>query len=262
MSEKLGEGHYGIVQRGESKENGKKVAIKTIKKSKMIKADYELIRRENSILKLVRHPNLVTLLDYFEDSENIYIIMELLDGGDVFSYLDKNKKVTEKNAAKIMRQVALGIRYMNCYGLIHRDLKPENLVFSKKDDISSLKIIDYGLAKTLGHKETAIDSIGTINYLAPEIFTRTPYGGKVDIWSMGVILYLLIAHRLPFDDPNEDQLAKQITFAQQEYPSDLFSGVSKGCIDLIDKCLEKKPNKRISIEDFLQDDWLKRNCVN
>lgn len=259
VSEILGNGHFGIVQKGKNIKTNQEVAVKVIDKSKLKLKDYELIVRENSIMKLINHTNLVTLIDYFEDENTIYIVMELLEGGDLMDYLGEKKgKISERSAAKIIKKIAEGIKYMNCYGLIHRDLKPENIVFKKKDDISSLKIIDFGLTRTLAFGENASEAMGTIFYIAPEIYTRKPYNNKVDIWSIGVILYLLLSGTLPFDDESQDDnlIGKKVVFSQQEYPSENFGTRSNACIELIDACLEKNPIKRISIDDFLSNSWI------
>ena len=147
---------------------------------------------------------------------------------------------------------------MNCYGLIHRDLKPENIAFKKKDDINSLKIIDFGLTRTLAYGENASEAIGTIFYIAPEVFTHKPYNNKVDIWSIGVILYLLLSGIPPFDDQSQDDkvIGKKVVFSHQEYPNEHFSSRSNSCIELIDLCLTKNPEKRIPIDEFLNHSWI------
>ena len=212
-------------------------------------------------MKLLNHPHIVHLEDYFEDDEFIYIIMEYLSGGDLLEFVgEKENLLTEKISAKIIKEIARGIKYMNLFGLIHRDLKPENIVFAKKNDITSLKIIDFGLTKTLGNDEKAKEAIGTITYLAPEVFTHKPYNHKVDIWSIGIILYFLLSGCLPFDDEKLDQdiIGKKVVFSNQEYPKEFFGDRSNSCLRLIDKCLEKNPEKRISINEFLKDEWVCR----
>ena len=257
--EEIGQGHFGVVQKAKSKLTNQKVAVKLIDKTKLTYRDYELIERENSIMKLVNHPNLVKLIDYYENEKTIFIVMDLLEGGDLMTYLTEKKgKLSERLAAKIIKLIAEGIQYMNCYGLIHRDLKPENIAFKKKDDINSLKIIDFGLTRTLAYGENASEAIGTIFYIAPEVFTHKPYNNKVDIWSIGVILYLLLSGILPFDDQSQDDkvIGKKVVFSHQEYPNEHFSARSNSCIELIDLCLTKNPENRISIDEFLNHSWI------
>ena len=259
LKEQIGEGYFGIVQKGIKIQDQKEVAIKVINKLKLSLKNYKLICHEVKIMKLLNHPHIVHLEDYFEDDEFIYIIMEYLSGGDLLEYVGENL-LTEKISAKIIKEIARGIKYMNLFGLIHRDLKPENIVFAKKNDITTLKIIDFGLTKTLGNDEKAKEAIGTITYLAPEVFTHKPYNHKVDIWSIGIILYFLLSGFLPFDDEKLDQdiIAKKVVYSHQEYPKDVFGDISNSCLKLIDKCLEKNPDKRISINEFLKDEWVCR----
>ena len=259
LKEQIGEGYFGIVQKGIKIQDQKEVAIKVINKLKLSIKNYKLICHEVKIMKLLNHPHIVHLEDYFEDDEFIYIIMEYLSGGDLLEYVGENI-LTEKISAKIIKEIARGIKYMNLFGLIHRDLKPENIVFAKKNDITTLKIIDFGLTKTLGNDEKAKEAIGTITYLAPEVFTHKPYNHKVDIWSIGIILYFLLSGCLPFDDEKLDQdiIGKKVVFSNQEYPKEFFGDRSNSCLRLIDKCLEKNPEKRISINEFLKDEWVCR----
>ena len=261
LKEQIGEGYFGKVQKGIKKENQKEFAVKVINKLKLSVKNYKLIYHEVNIMKLLNHPHIVHLEDYFEDDEYIYIIMEYLSGGDLLEFIEEKENfLTEKISAKIIKEIARGIKYMNLFGLIHRDLKPENIVFAKKDDITSLKIIDFGLTKTLGNDEKAKEAIGTITYLAPEVFLHKPYNHKVDIWSIGIILYYLLSGLLPFDDEKLDQdiIGKKVVFSNHEYPKDVFGNISNSCLRLIDKCLEKNPDKRISINEFLKNEWVCR----
>lgn len=258
ISTEIGKGHFGTVAKATNKSTKQEVAVKKIMKKKLEPRDFELIQREICVMKLVNHPNLVHLIDYYEDDECIYIVMDLLEGGDLISYLNAKGKLTERVAAKIIKQIALGIQYMNCYGLIHRDLKPENICFAKQNDIHSLKIIDYGLTITLAYGEAANETIGTINYIAPEVFSGKAYNNKVDIWSIGVILYLMLSGLLPFDDEDDNNIGKMVMLGVQTYPNEQFGSRSKAVIELIDKCLEKNPSKRVDIDSLINDDWIVR----
>ena len=261
LKEQIGEGYFGKVQKGINKNTRKDVAVKVINKSKLSYKNYKLIHHEMNIMKLLNHPHIVSLEDYFEDDEYIYIVMNYLSGGDLLEYIEKKDElISEKEAAKIIKEIAKGIKYMNLFGLVHRDLKPENIVFENKDDIKSLKIIDFGLTKTLARQEKTNEAIGTLTYLAPEVFSHKPYNNKIDIWSIGIILFFLLSGCLPFDDENNDEnvIGKKVVFSQQEYPKEYFGTRNINCLKLIDKCLEKKPEKRISIDEFLNNEWVNR----
>lgn len=259
LSNNLGEGRFGIVKKGIDNRTNKKVAVKVINKQKMKEKDYELIMKELTIMKMVNHPSLVGLIDYYENNVNIYLVMDLLEGGDLIELMqERNGILSEKEVAKIIKIIGLGIQYMNRFGLIHRDLKSENIILGRKGDINSVRIIDFGLTRTKTYEEIITDPMGTILYVAPEVLRRKPYDHQVDIWSIGVILYFLLGGILPFDDENtnEDLIGKKIVYSEHAYPKEYFGNRSKGCIALIDKCLVKNPLKRIAIDEFLQDNWL------
>ena len=188
--------------------------------------------------------------------------MEYLCGGNIQDYIHKmDYKLTEKQAGKIIYSVAQGIKYMNSFGVIHRDIKPENVMLSDDSENAAIKIIDFGLTKTLAPNEKLSDGIGTMTYVAPEVISRKPYNKEIDIWSLGVILYQLLSGILPFDDlaNDEEAVAKKVVFLDHEFPDEKFKSRSKEAIKLIDACLEKKPEKRITIDEFLKNDWLKAN---
>jgi hypothetical protein len=262
----LGEGKFGMVKLGVHKKTGEKVAIKIIKKDSMTVSDMELVRSEIDIMKLCKHPNIVRLLDHFENSEYIFIVMEYLAGGDLGDYLVKCKfKFDEKTAANLLLQIGLGIKYLHQYGIVHRDLKPENIMLvninTPKEEFVTLKIMDFGLSKILGPLEKACDGFGTLSFVAPEVLIRQPYNTQIDIWSMGVILYYMLSGLLPFDDEsdNEEIIAKRTVFVELQFPPKNFSERSKEVLDLITKCLIKDPTKRITIDEFIQHDLFKKH---
>jgi hypothetical protein len=261
LADEIGEGKFGVVKLGIHKKTGEKVAIKIIKKATMNNADIELVRTEIDILKLCKHPNIVTLLDHFENSEYIFLVMEYLSGGDFDSYLKNNKfNFNEKFVANTMNQIASGIKYLHDYGIVHRDLKPENIMLSKPGDNAVIKIMDFGLSKILGPLEKVVDGYGTLSFVAPEVLIRQPYNNKIDIWSIGIILYYMLTGILPFDDEedNEEIIAKKTVFVELEFPTKYFKDKSWEVKDLITKCLIKDPEARYSVENFLNHVWVKK----
>jgi len=250
MLEDIGEGKFGVVKLGVHRKTKEKVAIKIIKKESMNTTDIELVKSEIDIMKLCRHPNIVTLLDHFENSEYIFIIMELLTGGDLEEYLHKIKfKISENKAASIMFQLASGIKYLHDYGVLHRDLKPENIMLSDNTDKSTIKIMDFGLSKIMGPQERVADGFGTLSFVAPEVLIRQPYNKQIDIWSLGVILYYMLSGTLPFDDENDNEeiIAKMTVFTEVEFPVKYWSKRTEDVIDIIRKCLIKNPEERIKL---------------
>ena len=262
MLEKLGQGRFGKVSKCKKKSSGEIFAVKVINKLDLKLIDLELIEQEKNYLQLIKHPNILSLKDYHEDRKNIYIITDCCNGGDLLTFIDeKNKEkvqISEKLAAKITKKIAEGIRYLNYFGIIHRDIKPENILFVDKNDIKSLKIIDLGVSQTLTYGEMASEPLGTNGYICPEIYLHHNYSFKIDIWSLGVILYLMITGGiLPFDDDKLDDkvIGRKVVYLQQEYPTEYFGQKSKGLINLLDKMLEKNDQKRISINELIKDSW-------
>ena len=269
--EKLGEGHFAIVKKCIEKQSGKEYAVKIISKQKLGKIDMDLIIQEKNYMRLINHPNIVCLVEDFEDEKYIYLVMEYYKGGDLYSYIkeyrNNDKILNEKAIAKIIKIIAQSIQYLNNFGIVHRDLKPENIVFGTQKDISSLTIIDLGVAITLSYGQMNSDPIGTLEFIPPEIFTRKPYSHKVDVWAIGIILYILVTcgKVYPFDCDSKDKkekdkiIGKKIVFLHQEYPEEFFGNKSKYLISLLDKTLEKSSEKRISINEFLDNYWLTNN---
>ena len=260
MLDDLGEGIFGSVKLGVEKKTKERVAIKIIKKNKAKQSDIELVRTEIDIMKLCHHPNVVHLLDHFENAEYIFIVMEYIRGGRLTDYMKEKKfNFTEKRAAEIIHQIALGVKYLHKYGIIHRDLKPDNIMLTEASDKGQIKIMDFGLSKILGKKEKTVDGFGTLTFVSPEVLIRKPYNKEIDIWSIGVILYLLLSGDLPFDDEEDDEqkIAKAIVFNEVEFPPKKFGNRSKEVINLIKKCLTKEPKNRIKIDEIIKSDWIK-----
>ena len=187
--------------------------------------------------------------------------MEYLSGGDLFSLVKQHGFLTEKKAAKLIYNVALGISYLNSFGIVHRDLKPENIMLIDKSENSNIKIIDFGMTKTVAPDEKMDDRLGTINYVAPEVLKKMPYTKQIDIWSLGVILYVLLSGIFPFSgaEEDDDEVIKKTLNNSPDFPDLYFKNVSKSAIRFINQCLEKDPNERITIEDFIKSEWIRNN---
>jgi len=261
MKNDLGEGKFGLVKLGIHKKTGEKVAIKIIKKDAMDNKDLELVRSEIDIMKLCKHHNVVRLLDHFENSEFIFIVMEYLSGGNLSDYFHKKKyNFTENEAALVISQICHGIDYLHKYGVVHRDLKPENIMMSKKDSLENIRVMDFGLSKIMGPLEKAADGFGTLSFVAPEVLIRKPYNKEVDIWSIGVSLYYMLTGTLPFDDENDNEevIAKKIVFSKLQFYDKKWKKFSELCMDFIEKCLVKEPEKRAKTEDLLKHQWIQK----
>ena len=259
MKKDLGEGKFGLVKLSENKTTKFKVAVKIISRDKTEESDMRLIYNELEIMKIVSHPNIVSLIDLFETDENIFIVMDYYKGGDLTSYLDShNGYLTEQALAKLIYQICKGIKYLHEYGIVHRDLKPDNIMLSDKSEEPVAKIMDFGLSAIMGVKEKADDGFGTLSFVAPEVLLRKPYNREVDIWSIGVMIYYCLTGTLPFDDEddNEEVIAKKIVFENVKFPRKYWASRSEEVKDLIKRCLIKETDKRIKIKEVLEHKWL------
>lgn len=211
LREALGKGKFGTVRLGIHKKTGKKVAIKVMKKSSMKALDVELVKQEIEILKVCQHPNLLRMLDVFENMEHIYIVTELLEGGDLFTFLEKRRfRLPEPRTAKIIHSLAAGLYYLHSYGIVHRDIKPENILMVDKTEDSDVKIVDFGLSKMIGPSQLCTEPYGTLAYVSPEVLFQQPYGKSVDVWGLGVLAYLMLVGSLPFDDEDDREVAQYL----------------------------------------------------
>ena len=159
----------------------------------------------------------------------------------------------------IINQIGQGLKYLHSYGIVHRDLKTENIMMTQLNDNGIIKIMDFGLSKIIGPKEGLIDGYGTLSYVAPEVLLREPYNKEIDIWSLGIILFLILSGHLPFIGNKQDVIARKIVYDDIEFDEDEWEMRSRKVIDLIEKTLEKNPKKRINIDEFLEHPWFKRN---
>ena len=257
----IGKGKFGVVNLGIQKKTGKQVAIKIMNKENIKTVeDKELVRIEIGILKLCHHPNIVELLDHLENSDYIFIVMEYIEGGTLRQYFKKRKfNFSERQASNIMMQIISAVKYLHQYGIVHRDLKPDNIMITQQNDFGIIKIMDFGLSKIVSPKEKMVDGYGSLSYVAPEVLLRTPYNKEVDIWSIGVILFYMLSGHLPFRGSKEEVVANKIVFESPEFDEDDWETRSKGVQNLILSCLEKKVENRITIEQFFNHPWFKKN---
>jgi serine/threonine protein kinase len=234
LKETLGKGKFGLVRLGIHKKTQKKVAVKIMKKADMTPQDIELVKREVEILKLCQHPNVIRLLDIFENADYIYIIMENMRGGDLFNYLEKRDfHISEARACFIVHSLATALYYLHSYGIAHRDLKPENILMVDESEDADVKIVDFGLSKIVGPDEKCTDPFGTLSYVAPEVLLQQPYDKNVDVWSLGVVAYLLLSGILPFDNDCDREIVRQTIYDLPDFTHSGWKKISKEAIDLV-----------------------------
>ena len=260
IKEKSGKGKFGLVKHAIHKQSGKEVAIKIMAKKNMSTADLELAKTEIDILKICNHPNIIKLYDIFDTPEYIYIIMEYCSGKDLFSYIEKrNYKLPEPRAANIIHKLSMAIFYIHSYGIIHRDLKPENILMTDNTDNADIRLLDFGLSKIVGPGEKCTEPYGTLSFVAPEVLKGKPYDKSVDLWSIGIIAYLLMCGFLPFDDEHsEREIARQTIQDPVPYPANVWKNLSPEAKEFVGSLLKKNPEDRISIKEVLNSKWIRK----
>ena len=209
FEDNLGKGQFGLVKLATHKKTGKKVAIKTVHKKDMKPIEIYQQRREIDVLKMSQHPNIVALIDLFENSDYYYIVLEYMQGKDLFDYIQfRNFKLTEQRVKELSYQIGIAIKYLHSYGIVHRDLKLENVMMSDNTETGVPKLVDFGLAKMIGPNEKADEPFGTLGYVAPEVLRKEPYSFSCDLWSYGCIIYALLSGSLPFDHESQKETIK------------------------------------------------------
>ena len=261
IQNKIGEGKYASVYKGIHKASERIVAIKTLEKENLNSNEFNMIQNEIDILKICQHPNIVKLYDVIEDTEKIHIIMELIEGPDLFSYLEKKKfDITEFEANKIINKLLSALYYLNVFGIVHRDIKPENILLTNNLSNYDIKLIDFGLGIILGPKEKSEQPFGTVSYVSPEVLCGNEYDKSVDIWCIGILTYLLLVGRLPFDNPDDDEneIARQTINDPVPFIEKKWNIISNEAKDFVNQCLEKDPLNRMNITKLLKHKWLKK----
>ncbi|ORZ15847.1 hypothetical protein BCR42DRAFT_451768 [Absidia repens] len=249
----LGKGASGRVKLGIHKHTGEQVAIKIISKAHLAAnpAIEKAVRREIAIMKLIRHPNVMTLVDVIDDphSSDINLILEYVQGGELFEYLVGKGRLGDAEARKHFQHIILGLDFCHHHLICHRDLKPENLLLDSKNNI---KIADFGMASLQPTGSMLETSCGSPHYASPEIVAGMPYNGSAsDIWSCGVILFALLTGHLPFDDENIRQLLKKVKAGKYVMPDD----ISRNAQDLIRRILVVDPSKRLTMDQIMAHPW-------
>ncbi|XP_027105902.1 CDPK-related kinase 5-like [Coffea arabica] len=258
----VGRGHFGytcsaVAKKGDLK--GQKLAVKVIPKNKMTTAiAIEDVRREVKILwALKAHANLVQFYDAFEDLDNVYIAMELCQGGELLDrILARGGKYTEDDAKTVMVQILDVVAFCHLQGVVHRDLKPENFLYASKDDNSPLKVIDFGLSDFVRPDEKLNDIVGSAYYVAPEVLHRS-YTTEADVWSTGVIAYILLCGSRPFWARTESGIFRAVLKADPSFDEAPWPSLSSEAKDFVKRLLNKDPRKRMTAAQALSHPWIR-----
>ena len=260
VKQKIGKGKFGLVKFGINKETKQQVAIKIMAKKNMDKSDLELAKVEIDILKIGQHPNIIKLYDIYENENYIYIIMEYCSGGDLLSYFEHYEyELKETKVCEIIHKLSMAIYYLHSYGIVHRDLKPENILMTDLTPEADIRLLDFGLSKIVGNEEKCTEPYGTLSFVAPEVLQGKPYDKSVDLWSIGIITFLLLCGYLPFDDKHsEREIARQTIQDPVPFESKIWNKYSSEAKNFVEGLLQKKPEKRLSIKEVLEHPWIKK----
>ncbi|XP_069460369.1 SNF-related serine/threonine-protein kinase-like isoform X2 [Ambystoma mexicanum] len=248
----LGKGHFAVVKLARHVFTGEKVAVKVIDKSKLDQAAAGHLLQEVLCMKLVQHPNVVRLYEVIDTQTKLYLILELGDGGDMFDHIMKYEGgLSEPQAKRYFAQIVHAISYCHKLHVVHRDLKPENVVFFKEQGV--VKLTDFGFSNRFQPGTMLTTSCGSLAYSAPEILLGDEYDAPaVDIWSLGVILYMLVCGHPPFQEVNDSETLTMIMDCRYTIPEHM----SSQCADLISRMLQRVPEQRASLEEIEAHPWL------
>ncbi|KAL5994794.1 Calcium-dependent protein kinase 17 [Asimina triloba] len=255
MGKELGRGQFGVTHLCTHKSTGEQFACKTIAKRKLAnKEDIEDVRREVQIMHhLTGQANIVELKGAYEDKHSVHLVMELCAGGELFDRIIAKGHYTERAAASLLRTIVQIVHTCHSMGVVHRDLKPENFLLLSKDENAPLKATDFGLSVFFKQGELFRDIVGSAYYIAPEVLKRR-YGPEVDIWSVGVMLYILLSGVPPFWAESEHGIFNAILRGRIDFTSDPWPSISPGAKDLVKKMLHSDPKQRLTAFEVLSKD--------
>jgi len=233
---------------------------------KLMEGKEHMVRNEIAVLKKVSqgHKNILTLQDYFETINNLYLVTDLALGGELFDRICAKGNYYERDAAHLVRSITDAVSYLHDNGIVHRDLKPENLLFRTRAEDSDLLIADFGLSKIIDSEKFHVltTTCGTLSYMAPEIYNRVGHGKPVDLWAIGVITYFLLSGYIPFERENLHEETLAIQKADYKFePLEFWEGISDNAKDFINKLLTIDPNARLTARNALAHPWLSEESL-
>ncbi|XP_032069596.1 calcium/calmodulin-dependent protein kinase type IV [Thamnophis elegans] len=259
LESELGRGATSIVYRCRQKGTQKPFAVKILKKT----VDKKIVRTEIGVLLRLSHPNIIKLKEIFETPTEISLVLELVTGGELFDRIVEKGYYSERDAADAVKQILEAVAYLHANGIVHRDLKPENLLYATQAPDAPLKIADFGLSKIVADHVTMKTVCGTPGYCAPEILRGCAYGSEVDMWSIGIITYILLCGFEPFYDERGDQyMFKRILNCEYDFVSPWWDDVSLNAKDLVRKLIVLDPKKRLTTFQALQHPWVTGKAAN
>lgn len=255
----LGEGAFAKVHIAKDKNTGENVAIKVINKRGRDLSEAEFIAREMSIMRSIRHPNIVDTLDIFNSPSQLHIVLEYMAGGELFDIIAEAGAFSEQQAAQVTRDVIKGVQYLHMVAIVHRDIKPENVLCVSKGWPLQVKIADFGLAAfsvdgQISQQQSTL--IGTPGYVAPEVVNHEMYGAPVDMWAVGVLLYIMLSGKMPFYGHDDHACLRMIGKGQYAMPDREWASISTKAKSLVKGLLQFNPDKRLTANAALHHPWL------
>lgn len=252
----IGKGGFGTVKLAISKATGRKFAVKIISKEPLDKQSETRIRREIDVLKHIDHPNLLNLAGVYENADVLHIVTDYISGGSLEKYLVQNQfSIPESQCKKIIIELASGLSYLHSLGIVHRDLKLENILLRVSSGEVHPVIIDYGLACILGPYQYARDAVGTLKYAAPEVLSDLPYREMIDVWGLGLILYILLSGDMPFYG-NDQQIVDSVLHKPIDFKKKAWKNVSTQGKMMVASLLNRNPLERLSLNELYRYEWL------
>ena len=245
LDDEIGSGAFSSVHKCTRLYDNKQFAVKIISKENFTEKEKANLKNEISILKLVSHPNIIHMDGFYETQTHIYFVIEFIQGGDLFSNIVNRPRFTDLELKKLAKTMGECLAYLHELGIIHRDIKPENILLDTRTD--KLILTDFGLSQVILPGSKLSDTCGTLDYVAPEVLSPQGYGYETDIWSLGIILYLVYYGKLPFSAPDDISTINKILSWEPEF-SDTKNHLAN---DLISKLLDKNPQNRITARELL-----------
>ncbi|KAL7495893.1 hypothetical protein ACHAWT_006561 [Skeletonema menzelii] len=255
----LGTGHYGTVRECLHRQTGQQYAVKSIEKAKIQRLDH--LRREVDLLASVEHSAVMRLVNVYEDINYVHIVTEKCSGGELFDkIIDRTTDdgcFDEQSAARILKSLLEAVAYLHANGIVHRDIKPENILFETQDEDSPIKLIDFGLSRrhVQGMEPNLSNPVGTAYYMSPELL-KCNYSAPTDIWSTGIIAYILLCGYPPFNGDDDREIFDAISKGHFDFPSSGWMNKSPLCMDFVKCLLRRDPRKRCTAQEALMHPWL------
>ncbi|CAB9505617.1 MAP kinase-activated protein kinase 2 (Fragment) [Seminavis robusta] len=263
LGQLLGEGEFGEVFIGYQKQGndgvGEERAIKIIDKERMCSGDYEQVINEFNLLKGLTHPNLLTLYGFYEDEGNCYIVTDLCKGGELWDELDTRGAFGEGDTAAFMTNLLSAVKFLQSHNIVHRDLNLENILLEESKELDQMKIIDFGLATKYEDGVKLSDLVGKVHYVAPEVLEQSYEGSKYDVWSCGVVCFILLSGYAPFEGDNDMLVMEQVTIGKVDFNDPAWENISDEAKDFVKYLLTYEEDARPTAAQALQHAWIQNS---